>query len=72
MKKLILPFRSYFEKAPKKDPIIFTWTILVGITFIMCNDISNHTQHTSCDNFIVWLLVSTSYGLKMTYIRGRN
>ena len=29
MKKLILPFRSYFEKAPKKDPIMFTWTILV-------------------------------------------
>jgi hypothetical protein len=51
---------------------MFTWTILVDVTFIMCIDISSHTQHTSCYHLIVWLLVSTSYGLKMTYIRGKH
>jgi len=27
----------------------------------MCTDISGHTQHIPCYQFIVWLLVSTSY-----------
>jgi hypothetical protein len=32
-----------------------------GIVIIMCTDISIYTQHTACDRFVVWLLVSNSY-----------
>ena len=31
IKMLIFPVRSCIEIAPKKDPTMFTWTILVGV-----------------------------------------
>jgi hypothetical protein len=32
-----------------------------AIVYTVYTDIANRTQHTPCERFIVWLLVSTSY-----------
>ena len=39
----------------------------------MCTDISGHTQHTPCYQFIFWLIVSTSYigHYQVSYTRTR-
>ena len=34
--------------------------ITAGVKFTMCVDISSHTQHTPCDRFIVWQILSIS------------
>lgn len=38
----------------------FIWSIPIGVTFTICIDIYNHTQHTPCDHVLSGQTISDS------------